>query len=100
MEAYRSGCAHSQSQVNAKLWACVIILVLLAHFAVLHIIDVYRQMSAPRELPPEPTFRTAVIHYHDEHGVEVKRVQEFTVPTQLADDETLAKLPPPSIVKP
>ena len=86
--------------MNAKLWACVIVLVALAHFAVLHIIDEWRKIGKPRELPPEPTFRTAVIHYKDENGVEVKRVQEFTVPTQLADDETLAKLPPPATAKP
>ncbi len=86
--------------MNAKLWACVIVLIALAHFAVLHILDVCRHMGEPPELTPEPTFRTAVFHYQDENGVEVKRVQEFTVTTQLADDETLAKLPPPPVVKP
>lgn len=81
--------------MNAKLWACILVLVLLGHFAVLHIIDVSRKMGEPPELTPEPTFRTAVYHYHDDNGVEVKRVQEFTVTTPLADDEILAKLPPP-----
>ena len=86
--------------MNAKLWACIIVLVLLAHFAVLHIIDVSRKMGEPPDLIPEPTFRTAVFHYQDDNGVEVKRVQEFTVTTQLADEETLAKLPPPPTARP
>ncbi len=86
--------------MNARLWACIVVLVLLGHFAVLHIVDLSRKMGEPPELIPEPTFRTAVYHYHDENGVEVKRVQEFTVTTQFANEESLAKLPPPTTARP
>ncbi len=81
--------------MNGKLWACVIAGVLLAHFAVLHIIDQWRQLGKPLPPPNDPTFTTSTITYVDEHGRPVKVIREYTVSTELADEATLKKLPPP-----
>ena len=81
--------------MNSKLWVCIIAGLLLAHFAVLHIIDQWRQLGKPLAPPNDPTFTTSTITYVDEAGRKVKVIREYTVSTELADEATLAKLPPP-----
>jgi hypothetical protein len=80
--------------VNAKLWVCVLAGVLIAHLALLFIIDHLRTMGQPLPRVIEPTFTTSTITYVDTEGRKVQVVREYTVSTELADEATLAKLPP------
>lgn len=84
--------------MNAKLWACVIMGVLVAHLAVLYIVDHLRTMGKPLPVyrpPEEPSFTTVTKIYTNEKGEKVREIHEFTVRTELADPRTLAKLPAP-----
>lgn len=84
--------------MNAKLWACVIVAVVVGHLAVLYIIDHWRKLGAPPPpRPAEPSFTTTTLRYVDEQGREVKVERQFKVSTKLVDDEALAKLPPPVV---
>ena len=68
------------------LWICIIACVGVAHLALLFIVDHWRKIGKPYVPPPEPTFTTSTFHYVNEQGAEVKRVKEFTVSTQFADE--------------
>ena len=82
--------------MNLKLLACVSVAVLIGYLALFHIIEVWHDMKAPKRPPlPEPSFRTKVIRFQDEQGRDVVRESQFQVSTQLADEATLKKLPPP-----
>ena len=83
--------------MNAKLWACVIAGVLVAHLALLVIIDNVRALRnpQPRAKVVEPNFFTSTITFHDAEGRKVKEISEFTVSTEFADDAMLNRLPPP-----
>lgn len=84
--------------MNAKLWACVIVGVLVAHLALLVIIDNVRTLRKPQPQAKiiEPNFFTSTTTVVDPQGKKVKEFSEFTVSTELADEATLKKLPPPS----
>jgi hypothetical protein len=81
--------------VNAKLWACVIMGVLVAHLCVLFIVDNIRNAKRPPRKPPVPTFETSTTTFMNPQGEKVKIVNEFTVQTELAPPEVLQKLPAP-----
>lgn len=86
--------------MNAKLWACIGAAVLVAHLALIFIIDHWRKLGQPPPpLPPEPTFSTTTYRYVDEAGREVKVERQFKVSTKLADEETLSKLPPAPVAQ-
>lgn len=81
--------------MNFRLLVCVTIGVLMAFFAVVHIIDVSRNMSQPPASPgPDMRFTTTVIRYQDEQGRDVERESQYSVPTELAGPELLKRLPP------
>ena len=87
--------------MNAKLWACVMMAVLVAHLALLFIFDHWRKLGAPPPAPPpEPTFSTTTYHYVDEAGREVKVERRFKVSTKLANEEALARPAPPTDAEP
>lgn len=82
--------------MNFKLVICVTVAVLAGYLAVFQIVEHWRVATGPKRVPPpEPSFRTKVIKYHDEKGIEVERETRFQVSTKMADEETLRKLPPP-----
>lgn len=83
--------------MKAGLWLCIIAAVGVAHLALIFIVDHWRKIGKPYVPPPEPTFTTGTFHYVDEKGTEVKRVKEFTVSTQFADEA--AKAPAPMATK-
>ena len=74
---------------------CIAACVGVAHLALIFIVDHWRKMGTPYVPPPEPNFKTAIYHYVDESGKEVKRVKEFEVSTTFTDQEPVKKLPPP-----
>jgi len=82
--------------VNAKLWVCVIFGVLVAHICVLVIVDNVRK---PHTTPPpktaEPNFSASTMTLSAPDGKVLKQEHEFTVETQFATPDVLAKLPPP-----
>jgi hypothetical protein len=81
--------------MNLKLWGCIVVLVAVAHLALLFIIDHWRKLGQPPPPPPpEPAFSTVTTRYQDEKGEDVKVVQEFKITTKFADPELLKKLPP------
>lgn len=81
--------------MNAKLWACVMMAVLVAHIALIFIVDHWRKLGAPPPAPPpEPTFATTTYRYVDETGREVKVERQFKVSTKLAGEEALARPAP------
>lgn len=77
------------------LWMCILVAVGVAHMALLFIVDHWRKIGKPYVPPPEPTFTTSTFRYVDEKGEEVKRVKEFTVSTQFAEDAAKAPAPKP-----
>ncbi|MEO6787389.1 MAG: hypothetical protein ABI318_14755 [Chthoniobacteraceae bacterium] len=81
--------------MNAKLWACVIAGVLIAHLAVLVIVDKFRTMGAPQPKLVEPTFSTVTTTFRDLDGKTLQVVHEFTVQTEMAEKSVLEKLPKP-----
>ena len=82
--------------MNTKLLICIVVVVAVAHLALLRIIDQVRKFGAPKPpRPPEPSFTTTTFRYRDQKGQDVKVVQEFKISTKFADQETLDKLPPP-----
>ncbi len=82
--------------MNAKLWVCVIVGVLVAHLSVLFIWDHLRSMGRPLPKPPEePSFITSTTTFTNGRGERVREVHEFTVRTEMADPKTLEKLPAP-----
>ncbi len=81
--------------MNAKLWVCVIIGVLVAHLSVLFIIDHFRDAKRPRPVVVEPNFTGSTTTYTNDRGEKVKVVHEFTVNTELADKTVLEKLSAP-----
>ena len=83
--------------MNAKLWACVITGVLVAHLALIVIIDNVRTLRKPhpQTTAPEPNFFTTTTTFTDAEGRKVKEFSEYTVSTELADEATLKKLTPP-----
>ncbi len=81
--------------MNAKLWGCVILGVLVAHLSVLFIIDHYREGKRPRPVSVEPNFTGSTATFTNERGEKVKVEHEFTVNTELASRQVLEKLPSP-----
>jgi hypothetical protein len=81
--------------VNAKLWVCVIVGVLVAHLAVLIIWDNIRTSGKPPPKPPEPNFETSTTTFTSASGKTLKIEHEFTVETQFAPPDVMKKLPPP-----
>lgn len=81
--------------MNTKLWVCVIVGVLVAHLCVLVIVDNIRkpQKQAPQLVEPNFSVSTTTVSAPD--GKVLKMEHEFTVETQFAKPEVLAKLPPP-----
>ena len=88
--------------MNAKLWACVIVGVLVAHLALLVVIDNVRNLRKPKAEVKvvEPNFFTTTTTLVDTDGRKMKESSEFTVSTEMADEATLKKLPPPPSVTP
>jgi hypothetical protein len=86
--------------VNAKLWACVLVGVLIAHLAVIFIVEHWRARGRPMPKPFEPTFSTSTTTYMDPEGRKTNVVHEFTVSTEIADEKTLQGLPPPPATSP
>ena len=81
--------------MNAKLWVCVIVGVLIAHLAVLIIWDNLRTPGKPLPKPLVPTFETRTTTFTGVQGETLKVVHEFTVETQFAPQGVLEKLPAP-----
>jgi hypothetical protein len=81
--------------VNAKLWVCVLVGVLIAHLAVIFIVEHWRARGRPMPKPFEPTFSTSTTTYIDRDGRKTNIIHEFTVSTEIADEKTLKELPPP-----
>ena len=83
--------------MNARLWACVIVGVLVAHLALLVVIDNVRNLRKPKAEVKvvEPNFFTTTTTLTDPEGRKMKEISEFTVSTEMADDATLKALPPP-----
>ncbi len=82
--------------MNAKLWVCVIVGVLVAHLSVLFIWDHFRSLGRPLPKPPEePSFIASTTIFTNERGEKVRETYEFTVRTEMADPKTLEKLPAP-----
>jgi hypothetical protein len=82
--------------MNAKLLACIVVVVAIAHLALFQILDQLRKFGQPRPVPPpEPTFSTTTFRYRNDQGKDVKVIQEFKISTQFADPEILKTLPPP-----
>ena len=89
--------------MNAKLWVCVIAGVLVVHLCVIMILDTVRtSRTPPPPRPIEPNFSTSTTTVRAPDGTEIKVVNEFTVETEFATPEVLAKLPaaPSAEVKP
>ena len=83
--------------MNAKLWACVIMGVLVAHLSVLVIVDTVRSSRKPQPKQIEPNFSTSTMTVRAPDGQELKVVHEFTVETEFAPTEMLRKLPAPPL---
>ena len=81
--------------MNAKLWVCVLAGVLIAHLSILFIVDHWRNRGRPLPKPIEPTFSTSTTTYIDGDGRKMNIVHEYTVRTELADEQTLKELPLP-----
>jgi hypothetical protein len=81
--------------VNTKLWVCVIVGVLVAHLCVLVIVDKIRKPQKPAPQLVEPNFSVSTATVSAPDGKVLKMEHEFTVETQFAKPEVLAKLPPP-----
>ena len=81
--------------MNAKLWVCVIMGVLVAHLSVLFIMDYFHNAGKPRPVPVEPNFTGSTTTFTNDRGEKVKVVHEFTVNTELAGKSVLEKLPAP-----
>jgi hypothetical protein len=82
--------------MNSRLWLCVMTGVLVAHVALLVIIANVRNLGKPAPRPSEPNFMTSTLTVVDATGRKVRERSEYTVSTQLADEATLKKLPPPA----
>ena len=86
--------------MNTKLWACIVVVVAIAHLALFQIVDQLRKFGKPRPPPPpEPSFTTTTFRYRNEKGEDGKVVQVFKISTQFADPELLKTLPPPPVTK-
>ena len=83
--------------MNAKLWACVIAGVLVAHLCVLVIVSNIRLSRTPRPKPVEPNFSASTTTYTAPDGKILKMEHAFTVETEFAKPELLEKLPPPPL---
>ena len=81
--------------MNAKLWVCVIVGVLVAHLSVLFIVDNIRTAKKPPPPPAEPGFTTVTTTFTNQRGEKVRESHEFTVQTELATPALLGKLPAP-----
>jgi len=81
--------------VNAKLWLCVLMGVLVAHIAVIFIVGNIRTSGKPPPKSPEPNFETRTRIFTNTEGKTMKIVHEFTVETELAPPSVLEKLPRP-----
>jgi hypothetical protein len=81
--------------VNARLWVCVVIGVLVAHLSVLMIVDHIRSSRKPQPKQVEPNFSTSTVTVRAPDGKALKVEHEFTVDTELATPEMLRKLPAP-----
>ena len=87
--------------MKGGILVCIVVVVAVAHLAVIQIIDHFRQFGQPKPaLPPEPSFTTTTYRYRNDRGQDVKVVQEFKVSTKFADPEVLKTLPPPPVAKP
>lgn len=86
--------------MNAKLWVCVLAGVLVIHLSVIMIVDAVRTSRTPPPRPIEPNFSTSTMTVRAPDGTAIKVVNEFTVETEFATPEVLAKLPlPPATAK-
>jgi hypothetical protein len=82
--------------MKGGVWICIIIVVAIAHLALLQIMHHWRNFGQPKPPPPpEPSFTTTTYRYKNERGEDVKVVQEYKISTQFADPELMKKLPPP-----
>ena len=81
--------------MNKKLWVCVIMGVLVAHLCVLVIVGNIRKPHSPQPKPIEPNFSASTTTFTAPDGKVLEQQHEFTVETQFATPEVLAKLPPP-----
>ena len=81
--------------MNAKLWVCVIVGVLVAHLCVIVIVDNVRTPRKPQPKQIEPNFSTSTTTIRAPDGQELKVVHEFTVETEFAGKSVLEKLPAP-----
>ena len=79
--------------MNAKLWVCVLAGVFVVHLCVIMIVDAVRTSRTPPPKPIEPNFSTSTTTVRAPDGTEIKVVNEFTVETEFATPEVLAKLP-------
>ena len=79
--------------MNAKLWVCVLAGVLVVHLCVIMIVDTVRTSRTPPPKRIEPNFSTSTTTVRAPDGTEIKVVNEFTVETEFATPEVLAKLP-------
>ena len=83
--------------MNAKLWLCVLMGVLVAHLSLIFIVGNIRTAGKPPPRPVEPTFTTSTTTFTNPQGEKLKVIHEFTVQTEFADPIVLEKLPvPPS----
>ena len=86
--------------MKGGLLFCIVVVVAIAHLALFQIIDQLRKFGQPKPAPPpEPSFSTTTYRYRNDHGQDVKVVQEFKVSTQFADPKVLETLPPPPTAK-
>lgn len=81
--------------MNTKLWVCVIFGVFVAHICVLVIVDTLRKPHTPTPKLVEPNFSASTTTFTAPDGKVLEQKHEFTVETQFATPDVLAKLPPP-----
>ena len=81
--------------MNAKLWVCVIVGVLVAHLCVIVIVDNVRTPRKPQPKMVEPNFSASTTTYTNPDGKVLKMEHEFTVETEFAGKSVLEKLPAP-----
>ncbi|MEO6739058.1 MAG: hypothetical protein ABIP20_02335 [Chthoniobacteraceae bacterium] len=81
--------------MNAKLWVCVIMGVLVVHLCVIMIVDNVRTQKLPQPKLVEPNFSASTTTYTNPDGKVLKMEHEFTVETTFAKPEVLGKLPSP-----
>lgn len=82
--------------MNARLWACVVTGVLVAHVAVIYIIHHWRAAGVESPAPAGRNFESRTVRIVDARGRTVVETSEFTVTTKLADAPDGKAGPPPA----